>query len=48
MTSHFGLYAVDASNVQKPRTIRPLGQTYQRITAAHGVPAALAKEFPIE
>jgi beta-glucosidase/6-phospho-beta-glucosidase/beta-galactosidase len=48
MTKHFGLYAVDSTQTSKPRTIRPLGQTYAQITRAHAIPQALAKQYPIQ
>lgn len=48
MTRQFGLYAVDITQPQKPRTIRPLGQTYAQIVQARSIPPDLAKVNPIE
>jgi beta-glucosidase/6-phospho-beta-glucosidase/beta-galactosidase len=48
MTENFGLYSVDPTSQGKPRTLRPLGQTYARIVQARAIPSDLAKQYPIQ
>ncbi len=44
----FGLFAVDSHDPKKPRTLRPLGETYAKIVQARQVPDDLAKLYPIQ
>ena len=48
MSLRFGLYAVDAADGSKARTLREVGKAYARIARANALPADLEKAYPAE